>query len=69
MPNTLKIKLGADELEFSGEFTAADVVPVVKEFIRGRGPDPTQEEIDQLTDETKAANDAQEAVVAANTPN
>lgn len=68
MPNTLKIKLGADELEFSGEFTAAEVVPVVKEFIRGRGEDPTQDEIDKLTAEAKAANDAQEATVAANTP-
>lgn len=68
MATTLKIVLGADSLELNGDFTTADAVPVIKEFIRARGEDPTQDQVDALTARAKAANDAQAAAVADNTP-
>lgn len=68
MPNTLKLNLGSDNLELTGEFTVAEADSVIREFVRGRGPDATQEQVDALTAQARAANDAEEAAVASNTP-
>jgi hypothetical protein len=68
MPTQLKFNIGDNTFEMEGDFTSADVVPLVREYLRGLAPSQTQADIDALTTRLMTANETQEAAVAASTP-
>lgn len=65
---TIRIAIGTDWFEFSGEGALADVRTLITEWFAARTDAHAQEAIDKLAAQARRDNDALGASVASNTP-